>query len=105
MGASRSTAFSRLQTQLQAVDLLFEVRDARLPVSSAHPKTAEIFGNKPRVIVLAKQDLADADLLKSWLEKLSGGNGHPATALSFKLRKGQDKLIKLALELTEQKRG
>ncbi|HEY9793819.1 MAG TPA: ribosome biogenesis GTPase YlqF [Candidatus Obscuribacterales bacterium] len=95
---------SRLQTQLQAVDLLFEVRDARLPVSSVHPKTAELFGNKQKIIVFAKQDLADPDALKQWIDKLSSGGGQQALALSFKLQKGQDKLVAASLKLTEEKR-
>jgi ribosome biogenesis GTPase A len=103
-GSGNTTAFSRLQAQLQAVDLLFEVRDARLPVCSAHPKTRELFGNKPRVIVLAKQDLADPDILPKWLDQLSGEQGTAALALSFKLKKGQDKLVAASLKLTEEKR-
>jgi ribosome biogenesis GTPase A len=102
-GSGSTTALSRLQTQLQAVDLLFEVRDARLPVSSVHPKTVELFGNKPRIIVLAKQDLADPEALKRWLDKLSSG-AQQALALSFKLQKGQDKLVAASLKLTEEKR-
>jgi ribosome biogenesis GTPase A len=99
-----TTAFGRLKEQLQAVDLLFEVRDARAPAASKHPKADEIFGNKPRVVVLAKQDLADADKLKAWVDSLSEGDGRGALALSFKLRKGQDKLISTSLKLTEAKR-
>lgn len=110
MGASRSksksstTAFGRLKEQLQTVDLLFEVRDARIPVSSKHPKADEIFGNKPRIVVLAKQDLADAALVKAWVEELSKGDGRDAIALSFKLHKGQDKLVSASLRVTEAKR-
>jgi ribosome biogenesis GTPase A len=111
MSASRSkpsrsnpTAFGRLKEQLQAVDLLFEVRDARVPAASRHPKSEEIFGNKPRIIVLAKQDLADASQLKAWLDALSVGDERDALALSFKLHKGQDKLIASSLRLTEPKR-
>lgn len=110
MGASRSkpnrttTAFGRLKEQLQAVDLLFEVRDARLPNSSKHPKAEEIFGNKPRIVVLAKQDLADPEELKTWMSLLAPGDDRAALALSFKLRKGQDKLVATSLKLTEAKR-
>src|SRR5205807_815658 len=93
----KSTAFARLKTQLQAVDLLFEVRDARLPASSRHPKSDELFGSKPRIIVLAKQDLADPETVTLWLDALSEDSSVGALALSFKLRKGQDKLIAACL--------
>lgn len=87
------------------MDLLFEVRDGRVPAASKHPKADEIFGNKPRIVVLAKQDLADADELKLWLDQLGQGPERGALALSFKLRKGQDKLISTSLKLTETKRA
>lgn len=103
-GSGKSTAFARLQTQLKNVDLLFEVRDARLPSCSAHPKAGEMFGNKPRIIVLAKQDLADPKDVQLWIEKFCRQPGQQALALSFKLRKGQDKLVDLSLKLTQEKR-
>lgn len=87
------------------MDLLFEVRDGRVPLASKHPKADEIFGTKPRIVVLAKQDLADADELKQWIEALAGAPERGALALSFKLRKGQDKLISTSLKLTESKRA
>jgi ribosome biogenesis GTPase A len=102
--AGPPTAFARLMKQLQAVDILFEVRDARVPLSSRHPKVDELFGHKPRVIVLAKQDLADAEQVQAWLERFGDENEREAMALSFKLNKGQDKLVSAALRITEEKR-
>jgi ribosome biogenesis GTPase A len=93
-----------LKEQLQAVDLLFEVRDGRVPNASKHPKADEIFGTKPRIVVLAKQDLADPEQIKRWIEELSQEGERSALALSFKLQKGQDKLIATSLKLTADKR-
>jgi ribosome biogenesis GTPase A len=89
---------------LQAVDLLIEVRDARLPISSVHPKAGEIFGNKPKLIVLAKEDLAESKQVKGWLTQLGKTNDQEAIALSLKIQKGRDKLLSLALKVTEAKR-
>lgn len=102
---TKPTALTRLREQLQAVDLLFEVRDARLPHSSRHPKAQELFGHKPRVIVLAKQDLADPDALKQWLLRFGEQDLQEALALSFKLNKGQEKLVSASVRLTEEKRA
>ncbi len=99
-----NTAFGRLKEQLQAVDLVFEVLDARIPRASQHPKGEEIFGNKPRIIVLAKQDLADPELLQNWLDFLAEGESRDSLALSFKLHKGQEKLISASLKITQAKR-
>jgi len=41
------------------VDVVVELRDARIPMSSANPLLAHMLGDKPRVIALTKPDLAD----------------------------------------------
>jgi ribosome biogenesis GTPase A len=99
-----ATAFQRLQDQLKWVDLVFEVRDARVPATSKHPKSDELFGNKPRIIVLAKDDLADPARIKDWLSVLSSPDKQAAVALALKFAQGKEKLISLVLELTKDKR-
>src|SRR5271170_3856273 len=89
-GAALS-AFQRLQDQLKWVDLVFEVRDARAPLSSGHPRTGELFGNKPRIVVLAKQDLADPHWLEIWLKELSKQSGQIALALALKQTRGKER--------------
>lgn len=98
------SAFQRIQDQLKWVDLIFEVRDARAPFSSGHPGAGGLFGNKPRVVVLAKQDLAEPETLKEWLDAMSGRAENAAIALSLKQTRGKDRLISLALELTAARR-
>ncbi len=102
-GAPRS-AFQRLQDQLKWVDLVFEVRDARAPWSSGHPRTAELFGSKPRVIILAKQDLADPVPLQVWVKALSQAADRKAISLSLKQTRGKEKVVSLALQLTTKAR-
>lgn len=86
------------------MDLLFEVRDARIPLSSKHPKSHELFGEKPRVIVLCKSDLADTKSLSYFTSSFSQEADEQALALSLKTQRGQDKLLTLALRLTASKR-
>ncbi len=100
---AKSTPLGRLQSQLKAIDLIIEVRDARLPDTSKHPRLHELFPNKPGIIVLAKQDLADNDALKPWLDKLKTSGNRQALPLSFKLQTGRDKLLNLALKQTQEK--
>jgi ribosome biogenesis GTPase A len=54
--------------KLKLVDLVIELLDARLPESSRNPLIDQIIGNKPRLIVLNKADLADKDKTEEWLE-------------------------------------
>ena len=48
-----------VQENLKSVDVVVELLDARIPMSSANPVLREIVGGKPRLIVLNKADLAD----------------------------------------------
>ena len=49
--------------QMDAVDVLIEVRDARIPWSSANPVLEEAFGqSKPRLVVFNKSDLANSNM-------------------------------------------
>lgn len=60
----------QVQDALKLVDVAFELLDARIPVSSGNPMIGEILGNKPRLIILNKSDLADPTLTKKWIKKL-----------------------------------
>ncbi len=45
--------------RLKIIDIVFEVVDARAPLSTQHPDITSIVKNKPRIIILNKSDLAD----------------------------------------------
>lgn len=53
---------------LKAVDVAVELLDARIPISSANPMVEKLLENKPRIIVLNKSDLADANVTQEWVE-------------------------------------
>ena len=55
-----------LQEQIQAVDLIIEIRDARIPVSSTNNDLLKLIGEKPRIVVLNKVDLAEERRLSKW---------------------------------------
>lgn len=48
-----------MSEHIKSIDCIVEVRDARLPISSANPMLQELKGNKPTLIVFSKSDLAD----------------------------------------------
>jgi len=52
-------AEKQLKEKLNLVDVVIEVIDARLPISSSYPNIEKLLGNKPRLILLNKSDLAD----------------------------------------------
>lgn len=57
-----------VKENLKLVDVVVELLDARIPMSSANPILREIIGGKPRVIVLNKADLADETATRAWVK-------------------------------------
>ena len=57
-----------VKENLKLVDVVVELLDARIPLSSANPVLREIVGDKPRLIVLNKADLADEAATRAWVK-------------------------------------
>ena len=60
--------------KLKQVDLVLELKDARIPYSSTNPMIDEIVGNKPRLILLCKSSMADPNITKLWIEEYKKKN-------------------------------
>lgn len=56
----------QIQTDLKLVDLVAEIIDARIPISSRNPDIDELVGEKPRLIVLNRADQADPAMNQVW---------------------------------------
>lgn len=57
----------QITEDLKLVDIVIELLDARIPVSSQNPDIAEITKGKKRLIVLNKSDLADEKQNQKWI--------------------------------------
>ena len=57
-----------MQENIKLVDLVIELLDARIPISSRNPDIDELGKNKSRLVLLNKSDLADARCNKEWME-------------------------------------
>ena len=84
------------------VDVIIEIIDARIPKSSRNPILNEIIGNKPRVIVLNKADLADENKNKEWVQKFKTNN-QIAVIVDSNQGKGVKNVVDAALELMKDK--
>ncbi|MGB5823132.1 MAG: ribosome biogenesis GTPase YlqF [Proteocatella sp.] len=81
-----------LQSNLVLVDIVVEVVDSRVPLASKNPDIDKIAVNKPRIIVLNKEDLADSRETGKWIDyyqKL----GFIAVSLNANNGNGLDRLI------------
>lgn len=63
-----------IRENLKLVDAVIEIRDARIPKSSANPDIDKILGDKPRIILLNKCDLAEKSSTNIWISKLTAKN-------------------------------
>ncbi len=57
-----------IKESLPFVDLVTEIVDARIPMSSSNPELEEMIGNKPRIVLLNKCDVADEKATQLWVE-------------------------------------
>ena len=57
-----------ISEKIKQVDLVIELKDARIPYSSTNPMINEIVGNKPRLILLNKSNIADPKVTKEWID-------------------------------------
>lgn len=84
-----------MRENLKLVDILVELRDARIPFSSSNPEIEKLAGDKPRIILLAKPDLADPDVTSKWLEYYEKKQ-IPAMSADLKTGSNLNNLSKLA---------
>ncbi|MGF1496959.1 MAG: ribosome biogenesis GTPase YlqF [Elainellaceae cyanobacterium] len=61
-------AEKQLQDQLKLVDVVLEVRDARIPLATHHPAVPRWIGEKERVLVLNRVDAIPSELQSDWME-------------------------------------
>ena len=57
-----------VRNNLKLVDVVVELLDSRIPFSSRNPDIDNLAGNKPRVVILNKCDLADRAKLDKWIK-------------------------------------
>ncbi|MBY3618541.1 ribosome biogenesis GTPase YlqF [Acinetobacter sp. CUI P1] len=67
----------QIEDKLKLIDVVIELLDSRLPLSSRNPMIDDILRDKPRLIILNKADLADPEITRKWLAYFKG-QGHVA---------------------------
>ena len=77
----------QIEADLKLVDAVCEIVDARIPISSRNPDIDSICGNKPRIVILNRMDLADPAATKLWVSYFKE-KGIAAVPTDCKSRKG-----------------
>ena len=63
-----------MMEDIKLIDIVIEIVDARLPLSSRNPQIDEIVGQKPRLLLLNKADIADMAVTSKWENYFSEKN-------------------------------
>lgn len=91
-----------LKDYLKMVDLVIETCDARIPESSRNPELNRLLGQKPRILVLNKADLADPAMTSRWVDWYRQ-QGLLAIAADSIRRTGLPEVVKTCQALTRHK--
>lgn len=89
--------------KLKYVDIVYEVVDARLPLSSRNPMLDQLIQQKPRLILLNKSDLADPIQTQEWVRYFTHEQD-ASLAINAKENKGINKILPMSKELLREKR-
>ena len=91
-----------MQENIKLIDLVIELVDARVPLSSRNPDIDELGRNKSRIVLLNKSDLADAGKNKLWMNYFSE-NGLHAVEINSKSGHGIKSIHGVVQEACKEK--
>ena len=95
-------ALRQIKEQMSLVDIIFELVDARVPYSSQNPEVHRLAGDKPRLLIMTKTDLADPKVVSQW-QNFFAKRGQVVLALDSRERQVAKKVTAAAKEvLAEQ---
>ncbi len=81
----------KLKESLGLVDMVIEIIDARIPMSSRNPEIDQLTAGKPRLIIMNKADMADDNATRRWVTFFQS-QGHYVLPADCKTGKGLQKL-------------
>lgn len=96
----------QIEADLKIVDIVIELLDARIPISSQNPDISSLTSKKKKIVVLNKCDLADEKKNQLWI-KYFEKKGIPAVLTNSNSGKGIDQCIRkieeiMSVDLQEQ---
>lgn len=87
---------------ISLVDIVIELLDARIPLSSKNPDIDELAKNKQRIIILNKVDLADEKLTEQWVNYFEE-KGFKVIKVNSVTGKGLNSITEVSKELMAEK--
>lgn len=91
----------QISEDLKLIDIIIEILDSRIPISSRNPDINELTKNKDRIIILNKSDLADSKQNELWVQHFKT-KGQTAILADCNNGKGINEILR-AVEKLKQK--
>jgi ribosome biogenesis GTPase A len=88
--------------KLKLVDIIFELLDARIPLSSRNPMIDEITHHKPRLVLLNKADMADIKITNEWVSYFAE-KGIRAIPINSHAGEGMQTIVAAAKDILREK--
>ena len=98
-------AKKEIREQIPKMDLIIEVLDARIPLSSENPMVPSLRQNTPCIKILNKSDLADPEVTEQWVKHLNKTSGIQAMAVNQKQPEKIRQILDLAPSLLPEERN
>lgn len=91
----------QIAEDLKLIDIVIEILDARIPISSKNPDIQKLIQNKKRLVILNKSDLAEEKETNKWVEYYKN-NGIKAIIADANLGKGIKETLKQVEAIMEE---
>lgn len=91
----------QITEDLKQIDIIIEILDSRIPISSQNPDISEITKNKDKIIILNKSDLADNKQNELWIKQFKSKN-QIAILTDCNSGKGISEVIKTVEKIKEK---
>ncbi len=96
-------AIRQMKEDIKIIDLIIELLDARIPLSSRNPEIDSLGAGKARLLLLNKSDLSDDKITEEWLSYFRE-KGYVALAMDARVKKDVKKVDAAVEEACKEKR-
>ena len=91
-----------LKDKMSLIDCIYELVDARIPLSSKLKDVDDILKNKPRILIMTKKDLCDLNVTNKWVKKYEK-MGYIVLLVDLNNNKDYKKIVEVTKELVKSK--
>ena len=89
-----------IEEKYELIDIVYEIIDARMPISSKIKDIDELLKNKTRILIMTKKDLCDINITNKWV-KYYEDKGYHVLAVDLSTTNSLNEIVELTHTLTK----